>query len=366
MRTIQVVNVRWFNATAWYGAFLSRLLREAGHETLFIGLDGTQSFVRAQEWGLEPVALDLNTASPLRLAALWGRMRALVRDFRPDVVNCHRGEAFVLWGMLRKAGGRFKLVRTRGDQRLPRNNIPNRWLHCHAADAVVATNSVMARHFRDVLQVPEQKIHTIYGGVDTAVFSYDESGRQRVRAGYGYGAGDFVLGLLGRFDRVKGQKELIFAVADLYHRRGLRHVRLMLAGFETATSRAEVEAWIDEAGVRDITVITGKREDVAACISAMDAGVVASLWSETIARAALEIMACGRPLVSTGVGVMPDLLPHEALCAEGDVTALADLLEKTVRDEPWRHWLQAACVQRMKTLRERDFLDTTLAMYEQA
>jgi glycosyltransferase involved in cell wall biosynthesis len=98
----------------------------------------------------------------------------------------------------------------------------------------------------------------------------------------------------------------------------------------------------------------------------MDAGVVASLWSETIARAALEIMACGRPLVSTGVGVMPDLLPHEALCTEGDVTALADLLEKTVRDEPWRHWLQAACVQRMKTLRERDFLDTTLAMYEQA
>ena len=25
MRSIQVVNVRWFNATAWYGMYLSRL-----------------------------------------------------------------------------------------------------------------------------------------------------------------------------------------------------------------------------------------------------------------------------------------------------------------------------------------------------
>ena len=58
-------------------------------------------------------------------------------------------------------------------------------------------------------------------------------------------------------------------------------------------------------------------------LRALDVGVVASLWSETIARAALEIMACGRPLVSTSVGVMPDLLPASALVAPGDVDALA-------------------------------------------
>ena len=74
--------------------------------------------------------------------------------------------------------------------------------------------------------------------------------------------------------------------------------------------------------------ITGKVPDVTACLSALDVGVVASLWSETIARAALEIMACGRPLVSTSVGVMPDLLPASALVAPGDVDALAGVLRR--------------------------------------
>ena len=72
MRTIQVVNVRFFNATAWYGFYLARLLREAGHETLVVGLPGTESFGVAEAWGLSPIPMGLNTNNPLRMAALLG------------------------------------------------------------------------------------------------------------------------------------------------------------------------------------------------------------------------------------------------------------------------------------------------------
>lgn len=363
MRTIQVINVRWFNATAWYGAYLSRLLREAGHETVVLGLEGTESFAKAQEWGLEPLGFDLNTSNPAKLARLYAQLQRLVKDFKPDVVNCHRGEAFVLWGLMRQCGAGFKLVRTRGDQRLPKNNLPNRWLHRAVADAVVATNSVMAEHFCHTLQVPSAKVHTIRGGVDSGRFYFSASGRENIRKEFNYGPEHFVVGLLGRFDRVKGQKELIFAVSELFHKRGMRHLRLMLAGFETATALAEVEGWIDEAGVREITVITGKRSDITDCICAMDLGVIASLWSETIARAALEIMACQRPLISTDVGVMPDLLPQDALCAKGDVAALADLVQKSAVDTDWREVLRIECGHRIKTLGGQDFLDATLALY---
>ena len=56
-RTIQVVNVRWFNATAWYGVELARLLNAAGHESRVVALEGTDTFRKAQELGLEPLAL---------------------------------------------------------------------------------------------------------------------------------------------------------------------------------------------------------------------------------------------------------------------------------------------------------------------
>ena len=120
LRVLQVVNVRWFNATAWYGLFLSRLLKDAGHEVRVLGLAGTESFAKAEAMGLEPEALDLNTANPLRIVPLLRACSALLRSFRPHVVNCHRGENFWMWRLLHSPENSFALVRTRGDQRPPR------------------------------------------------------------------------------------------------------------------------------------------------------------------------------------------------------------------------------------------------------
>ncbi|WP_294623585.1 glycosyltransferase family 4 protein [uncultured Bilophila sp.] len=362
-RTIQVVNVRWFNATAWYGVELARLLNAAGHESRVVALEGTDTFRKAQELGLEPLALPLNAKNPLAFPGLIRDMRRLVKDFRPDVVNCHRGESFLFWGALKEAGG-YALVRTRGDQRLPKGNWPNRMLHTKVADAVIATNSVMARYVAGPMGVPPQRLHTILGGVDTRRFRFDPEGRAAVRARYGFADGDCVVGLLGRFDLVKGQKETIEAIRRLVAE-GLP-VRLLLIGFSTATLQEEVEAWIREAGMEKHVTITGRVGDVAACLSALDVGVIASLWSETIARAALEIMACGRPLVSTSVGVMPDLLPAEALAAPGDVDALTALLRRAVVDAAWRGDLARTCSERIATLRDEDFLQQTLAVYAEA
>jgi hypothetical protein len=139
MRTIQVVNVRWYNATAWYGVTLAKCLQDAGHESIVAGLAGTPPLEKAKEMGLRTIALPFNSAAPAKLFETWNGMDRLVRDFRPDIVNCHRGEAFVLWALMQKKYG-FGLVRTRGDRRLPKNGLINRWLHCKAADAVIATN----------------------------------------------------------------------------------------------------------------------------------------------------------------------------------------------------------------------------------
>lgn len=363
MRTIQVVNVRWFNATAWYGMYLSRLLLEAGHEVLVLGLPDTLSARKGEAWGLPMRLLPLNTTTPWGIAGLHAELKKLVRAFRPDVVNCHRGDNFVLWGLLKKELGCFRLVRTRGDQRLPRANLVNRWLHNDVCDAVVTTNSAMTRHFREVMRTPAGKLHQILGGVDTGAFCADQDGRARVRAEFGYGDGHFVVGLLGRFDRVKGQRELIRAVSRLFHA-GQRDIRLLLLGFDSGTAESTVRGWIAEHGIDSITRITGKRSDIRDCVCALDLGVVASLWSETIARAALEIMACEVPLVGTTVGVMPDLLENEALIAPGDVDALAGRILAACASPDLAARLRQAQSRRMADLSGRDFLARTLAVYE--
>jgi len=368
MRIIQVINVRWFNATAWYGLELARLGNAAGHPSLALGLPGSDPLRQAEALGVPCLGLPLNARSPLDWPGLFARMQELVRDFQPDVVNCHRGEAFAFWAALRAllpSARRFALVRTRGDQRLPRANPINIWLHTRAADAVIATNQRMARHFAGVMGVPAERLSTILGGVDDRRFAFSPAARERLRAALGYAPQDVVIGLLGRFDRVKGQKECLEATAALV-REGLP-VRLLLIGFATATSEEEVLAWMRAAGLDEERArITGKADDVPAYLAALDVGVIASLWSETIARAALEIMACDRPLLSTDVGVMPDLLPPEALCPAGDAPALAALLRRAVGEPDWLERLRAGGRERMRQLDSASFWEQTLAVYERA
>lgn len=363
MKVFQIVNVRWYNATAWYGVQLGALLREAGHEVLVIGLADTPPLRQARELGLDTLALPLNSANPVVLLGCYRRMAALVRDLRPDIVNCHRGEGFFLWGLLRRQHPWFRLVRTRGDQRPPKNSAANRLLHNRIADAVILTNQAAARHCRKVLGTPPQKLWTIYGGVDDQYFRFDPVARERIRREFGFSANDCVVGLLGRFDTVKGQRELIQAVARL-RQDGFTQLKLLLIGHDSALPQSLIQEWVREHGLEEQVRITGRRQDVPACIAALDLGVVASLWSEAIARAALEIMACQRPLLGTSVGVMPDLLDPEALCPPGEQTALEALLARALRDPAWLQELQERQQQRLPQLTHREFLRETLAVYQ--
>ena len=369
LRVIQVVNVRWFNASAWYGLFLSRLLKEAGHEVLVLCLPGTEAFHKAEDMGLAPLGINTNTANPLRIPALLRALKSLVQTFRPHLVNCHRGEGLILWGLLRAMGLPFALIRTRVDQRPPRNNAPNRLLHARCADAVIVTNS-RALPACERLGVPPDRIRLIPGGVDLEHFRFTEQGRRELRAAWAFADDHLVIGLLGRFDAVKGQTDCIRAVALLRQEEDgapwRRKLRLLLAGFPAGLSREFMASRLAEAGLDAAAVIAGRCPDVPALISAMDIGVVASRGSEAIARAALEIMACRRPLVGTDVGVMPDLLPGEALVPPGDPAALARVLERAILDLSWRRQLQDDLDRRIVDLSGKAFLDRTMAAYAQA
>lgn len=367
MRIIQIINVRWFNATAWYGLWLSKLLQDAGHETRIFTLPGTDNWEKAREFGFEPEYLPFNSKNPFTSPGLYYRLRRMVKAFKPDIINCHRGEGFVFCALLREELKSFGLVRTRGDQRPPKTNWPNLILHKHATDEIIATNSRTANYFINEMKIPKNKVHTILGGVDTAKFVYTEEGRKAVRAEFKFKDSDFVIGLLGRYDEVKGHRDLLRAVAQLRNLKQQENLKILFIGHPTPHFPEEkLRKYAQKLGISDLVRYTGKRNEISACISALDTGVVASLWSEAIARAALEIMACNRPLISTTVGVMPDLLPSTAMYLPGNVEELAKLLFSIRGDTQFKHELlqhQNSCIQKLSA---KYFLNSTLDVYHSA
>ncbi|MDR2826003.1 MAG: glycosyltransferase [Deltaproteobacteria bacterium] len=374
LRIIEVVNVRWVNATAWYALFLSRLLKDAGHQVLVLGLKDTKSFALAEEWGLSPLALPLNSVNPLVLLSLYGKLKKLVLEFKPQVVNCHRGESFALWWLLKKfavkAAVPFSLIRTRGDQRAIKDNLFNRILYARVSDALIATNTGIAQDMLRIPGVSPSKVHTIFGGVDEQLFYRDEAAGLKVRQAFGFGPQDFVVGLLGRLDTVKGHAVLIKALgivkAKFTQEAKPFNLKFLCIGADSELTRVQIEDMLGREGLADgkTAFITGRVENVRAYINALNLGVLSSIGSEAIARAALEIMACGVPLISSDVGVMPDLLPADCLTPAGDAFVLSEALEKYSQTPEVLGRLGVVSTEAMVGLKADDFLRKTLAVYE--
>jgi glycosyltransferase involved in cell wall biosynthesis len=179
-----------------------------------------------------------------------------------------------------------------------------------------------------------------------------------------------VLGLLGRLDTVKGHAVLVKALgrlkAEFTRLERPFNLKFLCIGAESGLSRGQMEDMLAEEGlaVGEAAYITGRVENVRAYINALDLGVLSSIDSEAIARAALEIMACGVPLLSSDVGVMPDLLPGEYLTPAGDVAALAAALETYCLNPRALDKLRAASMEAMRGLKSEDFLRKSLDIYK--
>ena len=73
----------------------------------------------------------------------------------------------------------------------------------------------------------------------------------------------------------------------------------------------------------------GRRSDIPDLLNALDLLVVASS-RETGPLVLMESLACATPVISTPVGIAPDLLPPDALFAVDDAQSLHDNLTALV------------------------------------
>ena len=81
------------------------------------------------------------------------------------------------------------------------------------------------------------------------------------------------------------------------------------------------------------------REELPAVYAAADAMIFPSTWPEPFGLVPVEAMACGTPVVATGVGGSGEFLEHERNCLvvpPGDPVALADALVRLAEDDALR------------------------------
>jgi glycosyltransferase involved in cell wall biosynthesis len=333
MRILEIVDVRWWNATAYYGVELARALRDAGEDVVVAASPGSPPHLAARDLGL-PVWDDVRFAptNPLATARAVPALLRAIGEF--DLVDAHRAEGQFLAAAASALTGGPPVVRTRGDIRPPRHGPLRALLQRRLTAAHIVPGEFMRAELMRALDIPARRIAVIPAGVDLSHYAPPRAGdsrRSELRARLGIGAADPVLGMVGRLSPVKGHR-VALAALGLLAAAGLRP-HLLVAGQDAElTTRALAAA---AAGVEARVHWLGFQADIRPVFAALDILVVASLGSEAISRVVLEGMAMGRPVVATRVGVIPELIvdgESGRLVPPGDAPALAAALAPLVRD----------------------------------
>ena len=271
--------------------------------------------------------LALGRRSTLDLLA-WRPLVSLLRD-GVDVVHTHMFGSNVWGTVLGRLSGVPVVVaheHTWSFQGRPLRRFLDRELVARLADVFVAVSGEDRRKMIEVEGVDPAKIRLIPNGIPSPA----NGAGADVRAELGIEPGAPVLGVVCEL-RAQKALEVLFEAAALLLAE-FPTLKVLVAG--DGPERARLEEGARRLGVADTVLFLGIRRDVPAVLAAVDVAVLSSDY-EGSPLSVMEYMAAAKPVVSTRVGGVPELVQedvHGLLVEPRDPEALAEAVARLLRD----------------------------------
>jgi glycosyltransferase involved in cell wall biosynthesis len=220
-------------------------------------------------------------------------------------------------------------------------------------DQMITLTNIQKDHLLEMLPVPAEKYVVIPNGVDSDKFvpqDKNDPERQNVRKSLGVDKNnELLVGLIGRFDRQKGQLEMIEAVKNLKAR--LPHVKYVLVGADTHGEEPLQKKILQEIllnGLESHVQVRGYTDNVSAIMKALDIFIMPS-YKETFGIVLVEAMACEKVCISTNAGGPVEILEKGEfglLIEPQSAKAIEDGIQEVVKN-------LAQFEQRAKAARQR-------------
>ncbi len=186
------------------------------------------------------------------------------------------------------------------------------------ADAIISVSSALSEKVA-ALGVARERIHLVMNGVDSSLFH--PRSRAIAREALGLPKDGSIALYVGNLIQAKGVEDLGKAFTQIADKAPGLHLYFVGEGSSRAVLSQEMHQRITLVGSQPL-------ERVAQWMAACDLLVLPS-WNEGTPNVVLEALACGRRVLATDVGGIPDLLAEGSLgtmVSPGDVQALGDAL----------------------------------------
>ncbi len=320
-------------------------LRLHGSADVILGCHATGPLIsKSQKIGIAFEEIPLFPSTPLSFFRSWRALssllaKAIAHDDNLENVWVFEGREHTLAALHRifhrDLWRNVKLIRVRGQANTTRNTRINQWLYARGTDAVIFVADVVRQ--RSPFELPQNHSITFPYCADfsTGVRPWEKrkSESENSKPGQNYhwvhSAPDVdfnstLLLVVGRYDPIKGHKELINAFSDMDNLGKI--VQLVFIGCSENIMAAELvaHAWeklggekistpkrsfvSSRCGQKRLYICDERFSDVSLFMVRAHWGVIPSLGSEVICRVAVEFLQNGTPCIATDVGALREVL----------------------------------------------------------
>ncbi len=264
-------------------------------------------------------------ALPRAIKSIW-RIVKIIRRRRIQVVHANSPRAAYIGGLAGRLAGVFTVTHVRDIDQSPFLSPAKSRLLGLLSDKVIAVSQSTADAVLGVNPALRGKTEVVYNGIDLQEIA--EHPPQETRDGLGISSSVKLIGAVGVIHPAKGQDVLIRAAARI--RAVFPSFNVLLIGQvfhrNDESYETKLKALASELGIKDNIIFTGFRADVFALIQALDVFVHPAVFRDPLPRTLLEAAACGRPIVATRTGGIPEIIDDGIsgiLIEPGDAAALA-------------------------------------------
>jgi L-malate glycosyltransferase len=332
-------------------------MRALGHRTMLIAHGAGELRQRAKE-GLDLIALAPKTE--MDLGAAW-RLSRMIKQLEPDIIHAHDPHGVAMAALALSMSTQLAkppLVASRRVDFHIKGNALSRWKYRQVDCFICASDAIRSMLIAD--GVPAARIVTVHEGIDLGRVEAAPAADLHAELWLPHNAP--VVGNVAALVPHKGQRHLIEAAALVVQK--VPDARFVIAG--EGELRPQLERQIKDHHLEKHVFLTGFRPDVLSVHKGFDVFVMSSV-TEGLGTSLLDAMACGKPIVATTAGGMPEVVADGRtglLVPPRDHDALAAAIVRLLTDDAARAAMGAAGLERVRALFSAErMVQDTLAVY---
>ena len=254
---------------------------------------------------------------------IWA-IRKFIKKYMPDVIYAHSSKAGAL-GRLADVGIKKKVYA-----------LIEKVLS-YKTDMIIAISAWEKESAAKYKICCSDKIHIIPSGVDVCLYDEKQGRYDLNRSKLNISVDAYVIGMVGRISYGKGPDLFVKAAALIKNK--IPNAFFVIVG--EGEERSSIENLLSEMGLKEDFLITGWVSNPMEYIQLFDQAMLLTRW-EGFGLVLTEYMLAEKPIITTRVGAVPDLMQHGkngVMIDVGDIEGIAEASYKLYTDNEYRQTL---------------------------